>query len=132
MGEDEALKGQLKKEEEKNAELQKGVSGLEEMKSKVESSESESVRLNRQLKELQSQLDTQRAETRKQREEAAQERKKKEQAEGELKRLQSAVSDSSKAASALTTAKDAAERDRDREHQRAERLAAKLKQLRDE
>jgi len=85
--EDEDLKEKLKKDEEEVAELKKGVSGIDDLKSKVASEETETSRLKAQVKDLQSQLDVQRTETRTQRNMASEERKKKEQAEGELKQL---------------------------------------------
>merc|ERR1712098_824618 len=52
--EDEDLKGKLKKEEERNAELQRGVGNMEEMKEKAGVAETETTRLRAQLKDVQS------------------------------------------------------------------------------
>lgn len=130
--EDEDLKNQLKKQEDKNAELQKGVGSLQDMKQKAALGETETLRLQAQLKDVQSQLDKQRDETRKQREEAAELRRKKEQAEGELRRLRTQMADSSKITAELTRGKDVAEKNHETERRRADRLASKLKQLRDD
>lgn len=129
--EDLELKSKLKSEEDKNAELQKDVGQTEEIKGKLTDAQSASTRLRSQLKDVQSQLDAARAEARKHREDAAEQRRGRTTAEGELSRLRTQMSDSSRAASAADSAKAQAERSRDSERQRADRLAAKLKKLRD-
>jgi len=129
--EDEEMKGKLKTEQAKNAELQKGVTGLEDWKDKAGSAQTETGKLRTQLKDLQSQLDKQREETRKLRAEALKEKQQKEKAEGELKKLRTEMADSGKVTSELTAEKTAAEIKTRKEKERAERLAARLKSLRD-
>lgn len=129
--EDEALKSKLRKEEERNAELQKDVDGIEGMKDRVGEAQSETSRLRSQLKGVQSQLDAAKAEARKHREDAAEQRRGKEAAEGELAKLRTRMTDSNRAVSAADSAKAEAERGREVERRRAERLVAKLKRLRD-
>lgn len=129
--EDEEMKGKLKTEQAKNAELEKGVSGLEDWKDKASSAQTETSKMRKQMKDLQSQLDEQREETRKLRAESRKEKEQKEKVEGELKKLRADMADSGKVTSELTAEKTAAQRANEKEKHRAERLAARLKSLRD-
>lgn len=129
--EDEALKSKLKETEDKNAELQRGMEGLDGVKSKMGEAQSESARLRTQLKEVQTQLETTRDQVAKLRTELAEQRRKAETSDAELSRLRTRMSDSDRSTSELRTAKAEAEKARDEARHRADHLAAKMKQLRD-